>query len=274
MVIENAEPQTEAVNSSHQLLKGKGMNAGDMRSLENVPQEDTLQDPAHQPKLEHKVEEANQIVAQLLEVADTFRMTFFKAMNLAQSVSHPPSTKEQTNLTHRRPRRVRRISVPFVDPTDSASAIDILRAFDHDNILEAIKNTGSIIRKRRKQCKEYRVAKEKRSFRNLRFSCRRGTRVQQSLGLHLTVREIPKPSNAALPHYSILTLAVASSVSSPHDFLKATGLQVKVLRSREWVVGRITTITKRFVGPNVCRADMNSHSVTLIGFGWHLCLYY
>lgn len=192
-------------------------------------------------------------------------------MNLAQSVSHPPSTKEQTNLTHRRPRRVRRISIPFIDPTDSASAIVILRAFDHDNILEAIKNTGSIIRKWRKQCKEYRdSAKGKSSFRNLRFSCRRGTRVQQSLGVHLTVREIPKPSNAALPHYSILTLAVTSSVSSPHHFLKATGLQAKVLRLRKWIVGRITTITKRFVEPNVCRADMNSHSVTLIGFGWHL----
>jgi hypothetical protein len=45
--MENAEPQTEAVNSSHQLLKG--MNAGDARSLENVPQEDTLQDPGINP---------------------------------------------------------------------------------------------------------------------------------------------------------------------------------------------------------------------------------
>jgi autophagy-related protein 11 len=71
------------------------MNAGDARGLESVPQEDTLQDPAPQPKLEHKVEETNRIVAQLLEVADAFRMTFFKAMNLAQSVSHPQAQRNK-----------------------------------------------------------------------------------------------------------------------------------------------------------------------------------
>lgn len=72
---------------AHRLLKG--MNAEDARGLENAPQEDPLQNPAPQPKLEDKVEEANRIVAQLLEVADAFRMTFSKAMNLARSVSHP-----------------------------------------------------------------------------------------------------------------------------------------------------------------------------------------
>jgi autophagy-related protein 11 len=54
-----------------------------------------------------------------------------------------------------------------IDPSDPATALEALRAFDHDHFLEAITKTGSTIRKWQKQCKEYRErAKAKISFRN------------------------------------------------------------------------------------------------------------
>ena len=173
--MEHAEPQTEAESRNHhQLVKGTSAWAeiirkpGDARGLGNVPREGALEGHAPQPKLEDKGEESNRIIAQLLEIADAFRTTCFKAMNLAQAVSHPPK-REETNETHPPAAATGAQDEPvrFIDPTDPASAIDILRAFDHDNFLEAIKNTGSTIRKWQKQCKEYRDrAKGNISFRN------------------------------------------------------------------------------------------------------------
>ena len=172
--MEHAERQTGANSRNHQLVKGTSAWAeimrkpGDARGLESVPREDALEDDAPQPKLGDKVEEANRIIAQLLEIANAFRTTYFKAMNLAQDVSHPPKNKG-TNESHAPTAATGALDgpVPFIDPTDPASAIVILRAFDHDNLLEAIKNTGSTIRKWQKQCKEYRErAKGKISFRN------------------------------------------------------------------------------------------------------------
>jgi hypothetical protein len=49
----------------------------------------------------------------------------------------------------------------------------------------------------------------------------------------------------------VLTLTPVSSVSAPHYFLKVTGHLGEVLKTREWLVGRITSITERVVEPNV-----------------------
>ena len=171
--MEHDEPQTEAESRNHQLVKGTSAWAEIIRkpgdALENVPREDALEDHAPQLKLEDKVEEANRIIAALLEIANGFHTTCFKAKNLAaQAVSHPPRHKG-TNESHAPAAATGALDepVPFIDPIGSASAIDILRAFDHDNFLEAIRNTGSTIRKWQKQCKEYRDrAKGKISFRN------------------------------------------------------------------------------------------------------------
>lgn len=76
--------------------------------------------------------------------------------------------------------------------------------------------------------------------------------------------EMLEPSNAVPPRYAMLTFAVASSVAFPHYFLKARGHQAEMLRTREWIVGRIASITERVVEPNVCKADMNPHTVTLM----------
>ena len=78
-----------------------------------------------------------------------------------------------------------------------------------------------------------------------------------------------EPSNTVPPHYAMLTFAVNPSVSSPHHFLKERGQQAEMLRTREWIVGRVTSITERVVEPNVCKADINSRTVTVI-VRWHL----
>ena len=41
-------------------------------------------------------------------------------------------------------------------------------------------------------------------------------------------------------------------VSFPHYFLQATGHLAEQLKSREWIVARITSITERVVDPKVC----------------------
>ena len=41
------------------------------------------------------------------------------------------------------------------------------------------------------------------------------------------------------------------SVSFPHHFLQATGRLVEQLKTRKWIVARITSITERVVDPKV-----------------------
>lgn len=41
------------------------------------------------------------------------------------------------------------------------------------------------------------------------------------------------------------------SVSFPHYFLQATGHLAEQLKTREWIVARITSITERVVDPKV-----------------------
>ena len=172
--MEHAEPQTGADEWLRQVAQSTSawveimQKRGIARGLESVPRDHASEDHAPKPELEDKAEEATWIIAQLLEIADAFRTTFLKAMNLAQDVSHPPKNK-RINESHAPAAATGALDepVPFIDPTDPASAIDILRAFNHDNLLEAIKDTGSTIRKWQKQCKEYRDrAKGKISFRN------------------------------------------------------------------------------------------------------------
>ncbi|OBZ67507.1 hypothetical protein A0H81_12707 [Grifola frondosa] len=114
-----------------------------------------------------------------------------------------------------------------IDPSDPASALEALRAFDHDHFLEAIGRAGSTMRKWQKQCKEYRErAKGKISFRNF---------AKGDLALFLPTRNsVSKPW-------------AAFNVSFPHYFLQATGHLAEQLKTREWIVARITSITERVV---------------------------
>ena len=135
----------------------------DARHVENVLRGDIRAGRVSQSEFEHKVEEAERLVAQLLETSIAYRTTHFKALTLAQAaISHHTllaNVKHGSNVPLDEPSPV--------DPSDPARAVEILRSFDHDHFLEVIVKTSSTIRKWQKQCKEYRErSKGKISFRN------------------------------------------------------------------------------------------------------------
>lgn len=148
----------------------------DARHVENVLRDDIRAGRVSQSEFEHKVEEAERLIAQLLETSIAYRTAHFKALTLAQTaISHPSLSKSvgQLGESHTFLANVKHgssvaLDEPSpVDPSDPAGAVEILRSFDHDYFLEVIVKTSSTIRKWQKQCKEYRErAKGKISFRN------------------------------------------------------------------------------------------------------------
>ena len=130
---------------------------------------------ASQSSYEHKLEEANRLVAQLLDTAIAYRTANFKAHKLAQTaVAHPSISKSMLHLgdsqviTNGRNAPLATLEEPSpIDPSDPSGALEILRSFDQDHFLEVVAKTGTTIRKWQKQCKEYRErSKGKISFRN------------------------------------------------------------------------------------------------------------
>ncbi|KAI9455244.1 autophagy-related protein 11-domain-containing protein [Lactarius psammicola] len=89
--------------------------------------------------------------------------------------------------------------------------------------------TGSTIRKWQKHCKGYRErSKAKISFRNF---------AEGDLALFLPTRNSTRPW-------------AAFNVSFPHYFLQVTGRLAEQLKTREWIVARITSILERVAEPN------------------------
>lgn len=210
----------------------------DARNVESVLREDIRAGRVSLSEYEHKVEAAERLIAQLLETSIAYRTAHFKALTVAQAaISHPSLSKSigQLSESHIVPTGARLGSIsshdeaPPVDPSDPAGAVEILRSFDHDHFLEVVSKTGSTVRKWQKQCKEYRErAKGKISFRNF---------AKGDLALFLPTRNsISKPW-------------AAFNVSFPHYFLQATGHLAEQLKTREWIVARITSITERVVDP-------------------------
>ena len=148
----------------------------DARHIEGVLREDIRAGRVSQSEFEQKVEEAERLVAQLLETSIAYRTAHFKALTLAQTAtSHPSISKSigqlaesHTFLANTKHGSIGPLDEPSpIDTSDPAGAVEILRSFDHDHFLEMIVKTGSTIRKWQKQCKEYRErAKGKISFRN------------------------------------------------------------------------------------------------------------
>ncbi|KAG6377561.1 autophagy-related protein 11-domain-containing protein [Boletus reticuloceps] len=100
-----------------------------------------------------------------------------------------------------------------IDPSDPVGALEHLRAFDHDHFLGRRRQNGE-------------RAKGKISFRNF---------AKGDLALFLPTRNsVSKPW-------------AAFNVSFPHYFLLATGHLAEQLKTREWIVARITSITERVV---------------------------
>lgn len=162
------------VNGLREELQRVECELREAQHVETVLREDLRAGRGSQSDFEHKLEESNRLVAQLLDIAIAYRAAIFKASSLVQTAtSHPPMSKSITGDSHafptlsRHPTHGPMEEPPPIDPSDPSAAVEALRAFDHDQFLEVMAKPGSTIRKWQKQCKEYRErAKAKISFRN------------------------------------------------------------------------------------------------------------
>ena len=148
------------------------------RHVERLLRDDLKAGRASQHDFETRMEDSNRLIAQILDVAISFRNSHVKALHTAQSTAiHPNSARhngasnnlsESTFSVSFRHNVIAQHDEPSpIDPGDPTAALDILREFDHDHFLEAVTKTGTTIRKWQKQCKEYRErSKGKISFRN------------------------------------------------------------------------------------------------------------
>lgn len=146
------------------------------RHVERLLRGDLKAGQASQSDFEQRLEDRSRLIAQILDVAISFRDSHVKALNSAQvMVSHPGTNSKQPNnladslfSSGMRHSIIGQPDEPSpIDPSDPPAALESLRSFDHDHFLEAVAKTGSTIRKWQKQCKEYRErAKGRISFRN------------------------------------------------------------------------------------------------------------
>ncbi|GAA5904051.1 hypothetical protein JCM8208_003427, partial [Rhodotorula glutinis] len=121
---------------------------------------------------------------------------------------------------------------------DLVELLDELRAYSHDSLTDAVKNKvdslTSVTKKWVKEAKGYRErahraasgANDKIAFRNF---------AKGDLALFLPTR------NSAIPVWA------AFNVSFPHHFLSATGVVAEQMKTREWIVARITSLTEKVV---------------------------
>ncbi|CAE7211881.1 unnamed protein product [Rhizoctonia solani] len=115
--------------------------------------------------------------------------------------------------------------LPDFDPAHPQVTIDALTALDLKILEEAVAKIGTNARKYLKLSKEYRErSKSKITFRNF---------ARGDLALFLPTRN------------SIAKPWAAFNVAFPHYFLNATEDISELLKSREWIVARIVSITER-----------------------------
>ncbi|GAB1519119.1 oligomeric, coiled-coil, peripheral membrane protein [Rhizoctonia solani] len=115
--------------------------------------------------------------------------------------------------------------LPDFDPAHPQAMIDALAAFDSKLLEDAVAKVGTNARKYLKLSKEYRErSKSKITFRNF---------ARGDLALFLPTRN------------SIAKPWAAFNVAFPHYFLNATEDISELLKSREWIVARIVSITER-----------------------------
>lgn len=144
------------------------------RHIERLLRDDLIAGRVSQSDFEQRLEDSSRLVAQLLDVAIAFRNTHCKALLMLRSMTVHPNLKQGQNqslVESAFSPHLRHGSIPEepspIDTTDTAGALEALRAWDHDHFLDGVAKTGSVIRKWQKQCKDYRErAKGKISFRN------------------------------------------------------------------------------------------------------------
>ncbi|KAH9168260.1 hypothetical protein EDB89DRAFT_1909432 [Lactarius sanguifluus] len=197
-------------------------DATDLRRAERELQEASALREAHLQQA-HRADNADPLIVQLLEVAAAYRRTSTKALALAQAqaVVTVPSAPDNSEVEEVEGPSVRQPPPVDLDLTDPVGALEVLRSFDHDGFLEAIAKTGKTIRKWQKHCKGYRErSKAKISFRNF---------AEGDLALFLPTRNSTRPWAA----------------------FNVTGRLAEQLKTREWIVARITSILERVAEPNV-----------------------
>ena len=179
--LKEARTQTEIALADAKALREElqrvRVELRETRHAEAALRADLRDGRASQSGYEQRLEENDRLIAQLLDVAIQFHNSHLKATATASALnSHPTPGKPQstTNTTdsiivpHSRHAALGPQDEPSpIDPSDPQTALEILRAVDHDHQLDVINKTGSTIRKWQKQCKEYRDrSKGKISFRN------------------------------------------------------------------------------------------------------------
>lgn len=238
-VMEVVERQLAEATTAPGDRAGAGAGAGaDLQRAERelqkagAPREDVRGTGAAQSQ-QRATDSADRLVVRLLEVAAAYRRTSTKALALAQAAVARPSAalNNDSSEVEEAEGPAKRHPTPVdLDLSDPVGAIEALRSFDHDGFLEAVAKTGSTIRKWQKHCKGYRErSKAKISFRNF---------AQGDLALFLPTRNSPSRPWAAF------------NVSFPHYFLQVTGHLAEQLKTREWIIARITSILERVAEPN------------------------
>ncbi|TNY19397.1 hypothetical protein DMC30DRAFT_400574 [Rhodotorula diobovata] len=167
--------------------------------------------------------------------------------NIAHILNTPPSSKGDASAAE----LDKAVQVPSPasqedappPPLDYASGdldelLHVLQAYSHDSLTDAVKNKvdslTSVTKKWVKEAKGYRErahraasgASDKIAFRNF---------AKGDLALFLPTR------NSAVPVWA------AFNVSFPHHFLSATGVVAEQMKTREWIVARITSLTEKVV---------------------------
>ncbi|KAF9029605.1 hypothetical protein BDZ89DRAFT_1065230 [Hymenopellis radicata] len=199
--------------------------------------------------LEHKLEGSERLVAQLVDVGLAFRAAHVKVMGLVQGmVVHPgtrhsnaPGDASGSGSLNPDVRNSLHLTIPgdIEEPLPATpdEALELLRAFDHDVFVDAVNRVGGVLRKWMKQCKEYRERSKGRiSFRNFG---------KGDLALFLPTRGSGGGGNGVEGGKG--KGWAAFNVFFPHYFLQATGHLAEQLKTREWIVARITEITERVV---------------------------
>lgn len=196
------------------------------------------------------------LVKDVVKIATDFRDSHCKAFAVAQASLS--TSKSVANLADSATLLKPYVEPPPINPDDLAEALRILSEYDVATFNDMITKVGSTIRKWQKQCKEYRDrAKGKISFRNF---------AKGDLALFLPTRNsVLKPwaaFNGQRQHLCICQDVpddepYVTPVSFPHYFLQATGHLAEQLKTREWIVARITSITEQVASVRVSLEDFS-----------------
>lgn len=121
---------------------------------------------------ESRLEAADRLKAEFLQVAIGLRQALAKAMTSAQAASShtskPSGNMSESMLSNGNKGQLIQVEdFSTIDPSDPAAALEMLREFDLDICAEVLAKPVAAVRRWQKQCKEYRErAKGKIAFRN------------------------------------------------------------------------------------------------------------